>query len=222
MSEFRSEDLAPLLVPPPGPALGFRTGTVVAWNVTTGANTINVAGTELADLPILNNTDVVDIEPGDVVAVMRAGASYFILGRILIPGAASLARGADKLETAFKQDSGFALATGAGTAYTLASGIVPEGYTRVISISTLNVSAKNTTAAADSLECGFSFGTGGTRQAGPAGTFVATSLQTATASAMTPGDPWSISYVLKSSGAAWPADPGNSLYASSLLIWKKE
>lgn len=83
------EDLAPLLVPK-GPAAGnvtFKQGVVQAWNTATGANTVRVAGTDFADLPLVDSSDLVLISPGDVVGILvvTSGsggfATMFIIGR---------------------------------------------------------------------------------------------------------------------------------------------
>jgi hypothetical protein len=80
----RADDLAPLLAPPAGPTLAFRQGLVVAWNAGTGANTINVAGVTLTDVPVLA-TSVAGLVPGDAVALLTWQSAWFILGKIITP-----------------------------------------------------------------------------------------------------------------------------------------
>lgn len=82
----RPDDLAPLLFRDPGPGLGFRQGTVVSYNSLTGENTIQVGGGLVADLPILNTSEALLLEAGSVVGILTAGSSWFILGRITVPG----------------------------------------------------------------------------------------------------------------------------------------
>jgi hypothetical protein len=93
-------DIASLFSPPPkGPSqdLRYRQGRVVAWNPLTAQNIIEVGGTELVDLPILNTTEALIIAPGDTVGLAVIGTeggarTMAILGRWTIPntpGAAS-------------------------------------------------------------------------------------------------------------------------------------
>lgn len=83
---FRADDLAPLLAAAGRPDVGFHSGRVLAWNTDTGANTIDVAGAELTDVPILNTGEAIALRAGHVVALLRFKSSYFILGRVTMPG----------------------------------------------------------------------------------------------------------------------------------------
>jgi hypothetical protein len=76
-----TEDYTSFLTPPPQP-LGYRQGTVVAWNVSTGTNTIRVAETDFVNLPVITNADLLNLRPGDVVAIIKYNDSYAILGKI--------------------------------------------------------------------------------------------------------------------------------------------
>lgn len=91
---FRPDDLASLVAPGRGAELGFHSGTVVTWNASTGANTIDVAGATISDVPILNTSEVVQLEAGHVVALLRFQSSYFILGRVTVPGSSQFASAA--------------------------------------------------------------------------------------------------------------------------------
>ena len=65
--------------------LGFRQGVVVSWDESTGTNAVNVNGVILNNLPSLNLGEFVILQPGDVVGLLRAGTTYFILGRLTLP-----------------------------------------------------------------------------------------------------------------------------------------
>lgn len=84
----RSNDLVPLLFPPPSDQLGFRQGTVVSFDLDNGTNTIDVGGAQLTNVPLLNVTDSVSLEPGTVVALLTWKSSWWIIGRVIIPGSA--------------------------------------------------------------------------------------------------------------------------------------
>ncbi|MFI6160399.1 hypothetical protein ACIA59_10665 [Micromonospora haikouensis] len=83
---MRGDDLVPLLIPPPGPGLGMRQGVVVAWNPQTAENLIRVGTSLLTNVPILNTNEAVLLAEGSVVALLTWQSSWFILGRITIPG----------------------------------------------------------------------------------------------------------------------------------------
>jgi hypothetical protein len=85
-------DLAGLFAaPPPGPAqpVTYRQGVIVSFDPATLANTVNVGGTVLADLPILGVGEASLLIPGSVVGIMvmgDAGAkSMAIIGRWVRP-----------------------------------------------------------------------------------------------------------------------------------------
>lgn len=85
-------DLAGLFKPPPARAaqnVQYRQGIVMAYDQSTGANTVNVGGTDLVDLPILNTSEALLLSPGDVVAVLVVGnggaSTCAILGRLTLP-----------------------------------------------------------------------------------------------------------------------------------------
>lgn len=67
------------------PDLGFHQGVIVAWNVQTGENVIRVAGSDIADVHMLNITEALVLEIGNIVGLLRFKNTYFILGRIIAP-----------------------------------------------------------------------------------------------------------------------------------------
>lgn len=83
---FRTSDLTPALATPARPDLGFHQGIVVSWNNQTGENLIDMSGTALENLPMLNIAESITVQPGYVVGILRFKKTYFILGRILSPG----------------------------------------------------------------------------------------------------------------------------------------
>lgn len=86
MPADRADDLVPLLLPPPGPGLGYRQGLLTAYDGTTHANTVDAGGgVLLTDLPILATTGLV---AGVAVGLLTIGTttqSWLILGRITQP-----------------------------------------------------------------------------------------------------------------------------------------
>lgn len=85
-------DLAGLFAdPPPGPAqpVAYRQGVIVSFDPATLANTVNVGGTVLTDLPILGVGEASLLIPGSVVGIMVMGdtgaKSMAIIGRWVRP-----------------------------------------------------------------------------------------------------------------------------------------
>lgn len=108
----RADDLVPLLLKQ-RENLGMRQGTVRSWDSSTGTNTVEVGGTVLEDLPVLASTGTVLLAEGDVVGLLRYKSTYFVLGRIGVPGEGALAIRADSVaaEEGTKSDSWTDLAT---------------------------------------------------------------------------------------------------------------
>lgn len=86
---MRTDDLGPLFAGEPASAVGFRQGRIIAWNPLTAQNTVDVGGTSLTDVPVLNTSEALLLRPGDVVALLTTGQgaqSWWIAGRVTIPG----------------------------------------------------------------------------------------------------------------------------------------
>jgi hypothetical protein len=86
---MRADDLAPLFARRRSDEIGFRQGTVIAWDASSGTNQINVAGAVLDDLPILGGLEATTVEAGDIVGVVRIRSQFFVLGHIARPDLAS-------------------------------------------------------------------------------------------------------------------------------------
>lgn len=87
---MRGDDLVPLILgaaaPTGGSGVGFRQGVVQQWNQATAENVIDVGGAAMTNLPILNTSEAAMLAAGDVVGILTAGPSWWILGRLTIPG----------------------------------------------------------------------------------------------------------------------------------------
>ncbi|MEO3930922.1 hypothetical protein ABGB07_44835 [Micromonosporaceae bacterium B7E4] len=83
---MRSNDLAPLLAAAPSAGVDLRQGVVLAWNPVTAQNVVQVGGTTMTDLPILNTSEALLLAPGAVVGILAAASTWFILGRVTVPG----------------------------------------------------------------------------------------------------------------------------------------
>ncbi len=103
------DDLVPLLSQGPGPGLRFRQGQVVAWNAATGVNTIDVGGSFLTDVPILNTGEAIALKAGHIVGLLASQSSYWILGRITVPGDPDFAAASVAFATNFNNTNTFAI-----------------------------------------------------------------------------------------------------------------
>lgn len=86
---MRSDDISSLFQPPDKPEIGMRQGTLLAWNPSTGANTVELAGQSFTDLPLLTSGTLA-MAVGDVIALLRFGTTYFILGTIRNAGVGTM------------------------------------------------------------------------------------------------------------------------------------
>lgn len=87
------DPLASLLIPGPGApgfGLSLRTGRVVSFNASTGANSIAVDGTVVGDVSVLDAANTAGIAEGDQVSMLVAAdakgvSTYLIIGRAATP-----------------------------------------------------------------------------------------------------------------------------------------
>lgn len=89
MASYASDDLTPLLGVAQASGVGYRQGTIRAWDSETAENTVDVDGVLIDNLSILNTAEALLLAPGDVVGILttgRAASSWAILGRLTIPG----------------------------------------------------------------------------------------------------------------------------------------
>ncbi len=98
-------DLASLFMPPPAkPSQGvsYRQGVIVDWNPATAENQVNIGGVTMDNLPVLNTSEALLLQPGDVVAVLVVGdggaKTLAILGRLTVPGTPDAASALKVLE----------------------------------------------------------------------------------------------------------------------------
>lgn len=96
---YRGDDLAPLLIPSKKEGVGFRQGIVLSYDQTTGENAVQVGGSIVTDLPILNTSEALLLAPGAVVGILTAGSAWFIMGRLTVPGTADALSALSALRT---------------------------------------------------------------------------------------------------------------------------
>ncbi len=146
------DDLTGLLLPPDGPEFGFRQGTILTFDIVSGANTIDVAGATLTNVPFLNPGGYTILLPGDVVVLLRMRSSWAILGRITAPGGTRAIGRYTELSSSYSVDgaSNYSLTTTPATKATL-SIPVPVWCEVATVTASLMLMARNSTATTDFL-----------------------------------------------------------------------
>lgn len=220
-----SDDLVSLFRPSSAPS-PFVQGVMVGDIGGDGSNTVNVAGTLLTDLPILNGGDTVNLADGDVVVLMRLGGSWAILGRVIIPGGAAIATAAVGFGGVGTSVHNFAVTTTSSAPTGASLDVAVPVWANTATVTALaTVSVQNTTASNDFLFARTVInGTGGGENfvGVPAGAWGgATSHAIRTAFTVTPGGTFSIEGRCRSQNATWTAQSTNTLNLDATVIFTK-
>lgn len=142
-----SDNLAPLF-DDGQPSARIRQGTILTWDPANGNNTVDLAGGVLTNVGILNTGEAIALKAGHVVGLLGQGSTWFILGRVTMPGDPQFA----SASVAFASDSAFtsnftvpnALATRASVSLP-----VPSWADEAAVIATATASVLNRTAVDD-------------------------------------------------------------------------
>ncbi|HEV7649381.1 MAG TPA: hypothetical protein VGP26_14605 [Actinophytocola sp.] len=207
-----AEDLAPLIAQFAKPGdLGFHAGKVLAWNKTTGENTVDVAGTALQDLPMLNLGDTVNLAADDTVAVLRYKSTMFIVGRIVPPGSESLASGAVLPATGNLATDTYAITT--TKTLVLSTTLTAPPWSDAVTVSvTMQGTGRNNRGVADRMFlCGVINGSDGPEQFGqgdasPNPSFAYTSASYTASGLLPGGTSFDVGGKVRSLGGTWTAD----------------
>lgn len=84
-----------------GPGVRFRQGTILEWDSESGANSVDLAGGTLTNVPILNTGEAIALKAGHVVGLLGQGTSWFIIGRVTPPGSPDFAGSSVAFDGAF-------------------------------------------------------------------------------------------------------------------------
>lgn len=140
------DDLVPLLSQGPGPGLRFRQGEVVTWNSNTGENVIQVGGAFFENVPILNTGEAIALKAGHIVGLLAFQSSYWILGRITVPGQSDFASASVAFGGEGASEGGFAITT-THTDHVTDTMPVPDWADEAIVLCTVNAVAANSSAS---------------------------------------------------------------------------
>lgn len=218
-----TDNLAPLFGTS-GPGVRFRQGTVLTWDPNTGVNTVDVGGSTLANVPILNTGEAVALKAGHVVGLLGQGASWFIIGRVTPPNDPNFAGASLAFGSAGVQVFQFSLSTAITVKATSDELVVPEWADEAVVFVGGQMHAVNTTAAKDSyaFRVGCEGGNGGgvfqTVTAGDIGANAAVSRNHFTG--LAGGAVLQITGEAQSNAAAWPSHTANSMYLHAIAIYK--
>lgn len=222
------DDITQLLQPAGRPELGFHSGTVVSWDSNTGSNVIEVAGAQLVDVPVLNTGETIALKAGHVVGLLRFASSYFILGRVAIPGTDQFAGSAVSFASSGVAENPVLLSTSTTAARASVTLAGPEWADEVVLWNTAIITGHNTRAVGDFLWCvPAAINTPGTAvytsvDAGGYGSVTGT--QTAHLIGDYPGyyadNPITFECRAWAQGGTWGTDSGNTAQIHALAIFK--
>jgi len=217
-----TDDMAPLYRRG-GPGVRFRQGVVLAWDPATGANTIDLGGSSVTDVPILNTGEAIALRAGHVVGLLGQGKSWFIIGRVTPPNDPSFAGASLAFASQTASETNFTVPT-ALTARSTVVLDVPAWADEAAVMATGILSAQNTTGGAlIAVAQAFIAGDGGpanqvTAPATPAVCSVATAHSRVVVS---PGATITCEMrIRQTGGAGWAVQPGNIASLSALAIFR--
>lgn len=76
-----TDDYLAFITPTPD-NFGYRQGVVTSWSTSGSPNQVRVGDGFLNNLPIISQSDQINIRQGDTVAIIRYNDSYAVLGKI--------------------------------------------------------------------------------------------------------------------------------------------
>jgi hypothetical protein len=127
------------------PAVRFRQGTVLTWNANTGANTIDLAGGTLTNVPMMNIGEAISLKAGHVVGLLGQGSTWFIIGRITLPGDPNFASASIAFDGVHTSATNFSVTTTHSNKVT-SSIAVPGWADEVLVMMTTQISLANSSA----------------------------------------------------------------------------
>lgn len=218
-----TDDLAPLFVAGQGSGdVGFRQGTVLAWDETNGTNTVDVGGAHLTDLPALNIGDFVHLAEGDVVGLLRFKTTYFILGRVILPRAPDPNRASLAAEAKGAQGDGWSTTTTLTAKCSVT--LTPPDWCDEADVMVGQMGQGiNSTGSQDYLElhprvAGVTLN-GMVGGAGPAGSGFATVVASTTVA--NPGTSLLVEGLVRSQFGSWAANASNSTNISVMALYRR-
>jgi hypothetical protein len=228
------DDLTTLFADDPSarPPFNFRQGVVAAWDADTGLNSIDVGGQLLQDVPVMNTGEAIALKVGHVVGLLTWGHSWFIIGRITVPGSADFAAASVAFDAGGAEAFGFAVPTGGPNLIASSSElVVPDWADEALVHVTGNVSLENNAAGVRrvALQVGVNGGHGGgaLQGFGPAGAADWQNLQQTSASSrnrfigLAGGETLTLEASLWApDGSLGAASGNNSLFMHAIAVFK--
>jgi hypothetical protein len=202
----------------------FRKGVLLAFNPATGANTVNVAGANLTNLPILVSGSETAFTVGQTVGIMVVGTSMFIVGRIAIPGSAAYASTTSALAYATGSASAFSLAWPGFVTLVSAVLTVPSWASKAAIFCVTRGAVKNTRGSVDNLQTNIVIPGGvsplavGNVVGVPDTYFASLSYANVDVVPVTPGGTITTRFDV-AVGAAWGSDPSNGIVMTAIGIF---
>jgi hypothetical protein len=217
-----TDDLTPLF-DTGQPGVRFRQGTVTAWNASTGANTIDVAGGTLTNVSILNTGEAIALKAGHVVGLLGQGSTWFIIGRITPPGDANFAAVSVAFGSAGAQLFNYSTSTSMVIKATSNELVVPDWADEAVVMIAGSAAVVNSTAGIQyaAMEVGCNGGAGGSA---PSDIAAARIGQVGAASRnrftnLSGGEVLQITGAIQT-GAAFAANGANAMFIHAIAVYK--
>jgi len=206
----------------------FRQGTILTWDANTGANTVDLAGGTLVNVPMINTGEAIALKAGHVVGLLGQGGTWWIIGRITPPNdpnfaGASVAFGTDNAGTA----TNFGLST---SPVNVISGTiaVPSWVDEAVVLAVGNCQLTNPTAVIDfaTIQVSINGVGGGGVQTGFAplgnasGNYVGAMATSSRAIISSPGSTITVATTLNSQGAAWGVQASNRANVDAIAVFR--
>lgn len=210
------------------PPVRFRQGEIVAWDPATGQNTVDVAGGELTDVPVLNTGEAIALKAGHVVGMLVQGRTAFIIGRITPPNDPNFAGASVAFAALNAQATNFGLTTSL-IVDAVVNLDVPVWADQAAFFVSGACTLVNTTAAADFASCicyidgnpGPGIQTGFAPNANALNQHVQSmSASSARVQAVTGGSTVQCDFRIRSANAAWSAHATNIAEVSAMAIFR--
>lgn len=205
------------------PGVRFRQGTILTWDPNSGANTVDLAGGTLANVPILNTGEAIALKAGHVVGLLGQGSTWFIVGRITPPGDPNFAAASVAFGGAGAQVFGYSTSTVTVVKATSNELVVPDWADEALVMITGFAGVINTTAGITfaGMEVGCNGGAGGMAftdiPANRGGIVGAASRNHLTG--LSGGETLQITGAIQS-GVAFAASGSNSMFIHGIAVYK--
>ncbi|GAA1549994.1 hypothetical protein GCM10009804_03220 [Kribbella hippodromi] len=206
------------------PGVRFRQGTILTWDANSGANTIDLAGGTLTNVPILNTGEAVALKTGHIVGLLGQGSTWFIIGRVTLPSDPNFASASVAFGSGGAQLFNYSVSTTETLKASSSEIVVPDWADEAIVIVAGNGCVVNNQASVVSvaMEVGVNGGHGGGAwnavQPGQIGSFAAASRNLFTG--LSGGETLTLEALVVCNTLSIAANGANALFMHGIAVFK--